>query len=212
MSYWDSKTAAQQLSDDREAAARTGLRGVLARCGLRSKRAQIRLLDDLPSSSFAGEWSERNRLNVPGPFYGADTDTCCCGPLEAPDNVLIDESGQEFVWRQPKDPAQLQALLQAARSDPFCGYAWDGDEHWTTELVRDWWATRGEVSEWIDRQLGNRELLSSDYNTDRAAVASLQQFRAYFTAELESDLREYMFWLEKRRARADDEPLPMLTQ
>jgi hypothetical protein len=126
------------------------------------------------------------------------------------DNVLIDESGQEFVWRQPQGPAQLRGLLQAARVDPFCGYAWDGDEHWTTELVREWWATRGEVSEWIDRQLGNEELLSSAYNYERAAVGSLQKFRAYFNVDLQSDLREYVFWLEKHRTRADDEPLPML--
>lgn len=163
------------------------------------------------SDFFAGEWSDRNRLNVPGPFYGAETDTCCCGPLEAPDNVLIDDIGMEFVWRQPQDLSQLGRVIKAAWCDPFCGYAWDGDARWRPDAVREWWTDRGEVSEWIDLQLRTDKSVRSD-DSERAAAASLRQFRTYFDDLLESDLRHYLFWLEERRSATDAEPLPSLAR
>src|SRR5262245_12225854 len=49
---------------------------------------------------FPAKFSEKNPLNIPGPIYGAETDTCCTGPQEAPENVLLDKNGQEFVFRQ----------------------------------------------------------------------------------------------------------------
>jgi hypothetical protein len=192
--YWDSRSTAAQLFADP---------GALERLGLRS---------ETPSEYFAGEWSERNRFNVPGPFYGAETDTCCCGPLEAPDNVLIDDIGMEFIWRQPRGLARLQRVLSAAWCDPFCGYGWDGDAHWTLQAVREWWAGRGEVSEWIDLQLRNNRLVSSAYDYEQAALASLRQFRACFDNSLETDLRQYLFWLEEHRSATDGEPLPLLAR
>ncbi|MFC9820353.1 hypothetical protein ACFWG6_02355 [Streptomyces erythrochromogenes] len=60
---------------------------------------------------------------MPGPFYD-------------------DEWGAEFVYRQPRDTAQALALalalLGAVAQEPMAGYACDGDDHWTAELVRDW--------------------------------------------------------------------------
>ena len=50
---------------------------------------------------FCGKFEERNPFNIPGPFYGGQTDTCETGPLEAPQNVMLDGEGQEFVFRQP---------------------------------------------------------------------------------------------------------------
>src|SRR5678815_4557626 len=46
---------------------------------------------------FTAKFSNRNPLNIPGPIYGAETDTCLTGPSEAPENVLVDKHGQEFV-------------------------------------------------------------------------------------------------------------------
>jgi hypothetical protein len=43
-----------------------------------------------------GRWEERSWLNVPGPFYGAETDTCATGRRAAPSNVLYTVDGQEF--------------------------------------------------------------------------------------------------------------------
>ena len=49
---------------------------------------------------FRPNFLNRNPLNIPGPIYGAETDTCLTGPLEAPENVLVDKNGQEFVFKQ----------------------------------------------------------------------------------------------------------------
>ncbi|MEU7607606.1 hypothetical protein, partial [Streptomyces sp. NPDC041003] len=111
----------------------------------------------LPAAEFRGRWwnprperwAERDWRNVPGPFYGAGTDTCWMGRLIAPAHVLYDDEwGAEFVYRQPRDTAQALALLGAVAQDPMVGYACDGDDHWTPELIRDWWRERGRVREW----------------------------------------------------------------
>jgi hypothetical protein len=39
---------------------------------------------------FLPAFSKRNPFNIPGPFYGAETDTCHTGPHEAPGNILLD--------------------------------------------------------------------------------------------------------------------------
>ncbi|GHE67627.1 hypothetical protein GCM10017778_60830 [Streptomyces vinaceus] len=89
-------------------------------------------------------WSERNWRNVPGPFYGAATDTCWAGRGVAPDHVLYDdEYGQEFVYRRPRTPEETHRVMAAAWQDPMAGFECDGDAHWTPELVRDWWRDRG---------------------------------------------------------------------
>ena len=95
-----------------------------------------RIFASRPESFFDGLWEDRHPLNVPGPFYGAATDTCCDGPPLAPASLLYDAHGQGFVWRQPRDVAETQALLNGAESDPFAGYAWDGDSYWTLDTVR----------------------------------------------------------------------------
>lgn len=108
----------------------------------------------LPAPGYRGDWwnarperwAERDWRNVPGPFYGAGTDNCWMGRLIAPAHVLYDDEwGAEFVYRQPRDTAQALALLGAVAQDPMAGYACDGDDHWTPELIRDWWRERGRV-------------------------------------------------------------------
>lgn len=94
-------------------------------------------------------WRERNWRNAPGPFYGAATDTCWVGREVAPAHVLYDdESGGEFVHRQPCTPEETYRVMAAARQDPMAGYECDGDAHWTPELVRDRWRDRGRDREW----------------------------------------------------------------
>lgn len=93
---------------------------------------------------FTGKFPERNPLNVPGPFYGAETDTCATGPIEAPKNVLLDAEGMEFVFRQPSTLDELTGVIYAAICDPFAGYGADGNDHWTTSMVREWWNMRDE--------------------------------------------------------------------
>src|SRR6185437_16707438 len=66
---------------------------------------------------FLGKFSERNPFNIPGPFYGAMTDTCETGPAEAPQNVMLDPHGQEFVFRQPSNLRELQQVFGVALCD-----------------------------------------------------------------------------------------------
>ncbi|MFI8311072.1 hypothetical protein ACIGBK_10650 [Streptomyces microflavus] len=57
---------------------------------------------------FQGRWADRQWLNVPGPFYGADTDNCGSGRIFAPALVLYEgEHFTEYVWRQPRTAAEL---------------------------------------------------------------------------------------------------------
>ncbi|WP_327307121.1 hypothetical protein OG730_29760 [Streptomyces sp. NBC_01298] len=101
-----------------------------------------------PWGAWPDAWARRDWRNVPGPFYGAGTDTCWVGREVAPAHVLHnDDSGDEFVYRQPRDAQETYRVIAAAFQDPMAGYQCDGDERWTPELVRQWWSERGRVRE-----------------------------------------------------------------
>ncbi|WP_230687077.1 hypothetical protein [Catellatospora vulcania] len=159
-------------------------------------------------TTFRGVWSERNWRNVPGPFYGAQTDTCLTGRLHAADLVLYDEGGQEFVYRQPTDQAAVYRLLMAAEEETFLGYGADGDDHWTPDAVRAWWRDRGRVLESI-RQ-GRDEWRDGTHRLERDQFAGLAEYRRYIEHGLEDHLRRYSFWLDHRRDRRPGETLPDL--
>ncbi|MFF7847651.1 hypothetical protein ACFZDF_08675 [Streptomyces sp. NPDC007910] len=55
---------------------------------------------------FTGVWEQRNRRNVPGPFYAAETDSLALGRREAPDHI---------AWGFNADPAYLPHYHDAAR-------------------------------------------------------------------------------------------------
>ncbi|MGW6782811.1 MULTISPECIES: ferredoxin [unclassified Streptomyces] len=155
-------------------------------------------------------WAERDWRNVPGPFYGAGTDNCWTGRLIAPAHVLYDDEwGAEFVYRQPRDPAQALALLGAAAQDPMGGYACDGDDHWTAELVGDWWRERGRVREWAAAL--HRRWSVSDGAGEREAAGGAREYVAYIDEGLAQDLRHYLFWLSEGRPAGPGEPLPALS-
>jgi hypothetical protein len=174
--YWDSRSAIAELANEPR----------------RIESGEI-LNMGTPESYLQGRWEERNWLNVPGPFYGAETDTCWCGPPAAPHNVLIDKWGQEFICRQPHTVAELRAVLDAACQDPFHGYAADGDEHWTPDLVMEWWDQRERVIEWLASK-DAPELRASDGNIAR----TLDDFRSYLQGALHDDLQRYADWLSQR--------------
>ena len=97
------------------------------------------------SEYFPSPFVERNWLNVPGSVFGAETDTCTTGPHEAPQNVLLDCNGQEFLFRQPSTPSQLRDVISAAICECFEGYGATGDLHWRLGLIREWWSTRADM-------------------------------------------------------------------
>ncbi|MFG1791202.1 ferredoxin [Nocardia sp. NPDC049149] len=162
-----------------------------------------------PADYLRGEWANRDWRNVPGPFYGAGTDNCWTGRLIAPEHVIYeDDFGAEVVYRQPRNPHEVRLLLSAAYDDPLGAYACDGDEHWTLSKVREWWADRNRLLAWIDS--AKREWSAGTSPEDRDAAAGLRDYAAYVANGLETDLRQYGFWLEHRRPAAPTEALPEL--
>lgn len=144
---------------------------------------------------FPARFSERNPLNVPGPIYGAETDTCCTGPQEAPTNVLLDKNGQEFVFRQASTADEFRELLSAAICECFEGYGADGDSYWRLSTIRDWWQTREDMlHEQIGEQWCNRD--------------SVLRWRRALEGDLESYLRVYAFFVENGRVPGDKDILP----
>jgi len=173
-----------------------------------SYSGQERLLG--PASAYLrGEWADRDWRNVPGPFYGAQTDSCWMGREVAPEHVVYeDQCGSEVVYRQPRNASEVQLVLTAAWHDPFGGYAADGDEHWTLDLVREWWSDRGRLAAWIDGL--QRRWSASERADERDNAAGLRDFARYLEGQLEQDLRDYGFWLDNRRRPRPDETLPHL--
>ncbi|SEO19358.1 hypothetical protein [Actinacidiphila rubida] len=179
-----------------------------------------------PPSIGEGRWEELNWRNVPGPFYAGETDTCLSGPLAAPANVLGDEDGTEFVFRQPRDPAEVTAVLRAAWDEVLGGYAWDGDTRWTPEGVRAWWSQAARVRAWAagfsariaaasssasaPPASSPPSALSSSGALDASQLPAVRAYEASFDGELPAYLRAYVFFLSEGRAPRPGELLPDL--
>jgi hypothetical protein len=162
-----------------------------------------------PAEYLRGQWGDRDWRNVPGPFYAAQTDSCWTGRDIAPRHVVYeDEFGSEVVYRQPKNAGEVHLVLTAAWNDPFGAYAADGDEHWTLELVRGWWADRGRLVAWIEGV--QRRWSSSGRADERDNAVGLRDFARYLDHGLDADLRDYGFWLDNRRPPRAHETLPRL--
>ncbi len=166
--------------------------------------------------TFRGSWADRNWRNVPGPFYGANTDTMQMGRLDAPDHIAYDDSygddcGTDFVYRQPVDARETGNLLAGAFFG-HGGYAMDGDEHWTEAGVREWWSERGRVREWALR-VGNRWAGSQHpryWGHYREAGQGLRDYVRYIDDGLGQYLRGYLFWLAEHRVPGAGDALPLL--
>ncbi|MFG2879849.1 ferredoxin [Streptomyces sp. NPDC048337] len=162
--------------------------------------------------TFSGKWEERNWRNVPGPFYGADTDCMEMGRYEAPRHIAYDGE-HEFVFRQPVNAAETECLVAAAQLELYSGYAWDGDEHWTPETVRDWWRDRGRVRQWAVAAAAEWAGYDEEpqyFAHYHEAAQGHRDFVAYIDDGLEAHLRGYLFWLEQRREPRPGEALPGL--
>ena len=166
--------------------------------------------EEFPRTEDGTKWAEKLWLNVPGPFYTGETDTCWTGRLPAPRHVLYGGPRlAEFVYRQPKTPEEVDCLVDAAWDDPLDGYACDGDSRWTPDAVREWWRGRDEVAEHVTALARRWEAGGADpYDLDAAGGA--RDFLAYLAGELETDLRAYVFRLENGRYPVAGDRLPML--
>ncbi|WP_327738120.1 hypothetical protein OG749_34400 [Streptomyces nojiriensis] len=164
-----------------------------------------------PEGSFHGQWQNRSGLNVPGPFYTAGADGGWTGRGYAPRHVLYADRSEgygEFVYRQPKTPAEVRALALAAAQDMPAAWACDGDLHWTPTAVRQWWHARRVVEEYIATMLVEWE--TSQEEDEREAAVGLRDYEAYLADELADDLRAYVFRLEHGRYPGGGDVLPEL--
>lgn len=84
------------------------------------------------------DWDERAVLTVPGVVWTVSSDTCATGRLSAPDNVAYDHYYREFVFRQPRDAAELSAVMSADSEEVFACYRFDGLDRWTSRSVAAW--------------------------------------------------------------------------
>ncbi|MFF7452879.1 hypothetical protein [Kitasatospora sp. NPDC008115] len=168
------------------------------------------LVENPHLDQFGGLWRERNWRNVPGPFYGADTDTMEMGRLDAPFHIAYDDDGREFVYRQPTDPVQTFDLLSGCFFG-HGGFAMDGDDHWTVPGVREWWHGRGRVREWAVTASDHLARASGEYRKHyQDSAQGLRDYIAYLDGGLEKYLRGYLFWLAERRPPRRGEARPEL--
>lgn len=155
------------------------------------------------------KWAVKHWLNVPGPFYTGETDTGWMGRKSAPRHVLYGgEYLNEFVYRQPKTKAEVACLLEAAGDDPLDGYAGDGDSRWTPDAVRAWWDARNEVEEHVAGLVVQFSALPDP--EDQEAAEGARDFLAYLAGDLRTDLRAYLFRLERGRYPVAGDQLPDL--
>ena len=146
---------------------------------------------------FPAKFSEKNPLNIPGPIYGAATDTCCTGPQEAPENVLLDKSGQEFLFKQASNAGEFRDLVSAARCECFEGYGADGDAYWRLSTIRDWWGTR-------------EDMLREGIGEKWCKPESCEKWKRALQGNAMGYLRVYAYFVENDRIPVDGDVLPDL--
>lgn len=151
-------------------------------------------IEDL-AQFFPSKFLKKNPLNIPGPIYGAETDTCCTGPQEAPNNVLLDKNGQEFVFRQASTAKEFRDLVSAAICECFEGYGADGNCQWRLSTIREWWQSREDM---LREEIGEQWCMGE----------SVQRWKRALQGEAEGYLRVYAFFVENGRVPLDGEILP----
>jgi hypothetical protein len=133
-------------------------------------------LDEPPN-----DWDERAILTVPGMVWSVSSDTCATGRLSAPDNVAYDHYWREFVFRQPRNEAELAAVMSADSEEVFACYRFDGMSRWTSRSVGAW-------MEDMDVLLGYvRNVLSTEGEAN--IPEGLREYEEYLTS---SEFRDYL--------------------
>ncbi|MCX6181201.1 MAG: hypothetical protein NT150_04655 [Bacteroidetes bacterium] len=137
------------------------------------------------TATYQNDFSKKNSLNFPGPFYTLETDNCGTGQPEAPENILCDHEGREHIFMQPQTTKELCNILTASLLDPFHSYAVNGNEHWNLQLIKEWWRNKHKL---IDT------LLSKEFEENNSG----QNFKyiEYLNGQAKEDLQRYAYFLE----------------
>ena len=120
--------------------------------------------------------------------------------------MLFNDLGQEFIAVQPRTRDEVEQILNAARVEVFDGYGRDGNQFWTLELIREWWARRGELLRWVRGQI--RAPVFDDTPPYTGYSTALLRFEHYVQHGLADHLRYYAWFLEQRRGTAEPNRLP----
>ena len=132
------------------------------------------------------DWEERIQHDVPGLVWTVASDTCMTGRPNAPDNIGYDEYGAEFVFRQPRNEAELVGIMRADSEEVFACYRFDGVDRWTANLVDCWHNnTVHVITGWL-RDLHLRE----------RGTALGESAHAYLTFLRSEEFKEYLLGLE----------------
>jgi hypothetical protein len=143
---------------------------------------QIRKKIDEPPS----DWDERTMLTVPGVIWSVSSDTCATGRLSAPDNIAYDHDWREFVFRQPRNEAELAAIMSAESEEVFGCYRFDGLSRWTSRSVGAWFQDMEVLLGYV------RHILSTE--SDSEITTGLHQYETELTSP---EFRDYLSDFEK---------------
>ncbi|HEY9257641.1 hypothetical protein, partial [Chitinophaga sp.] len=139
-------------------------------------------------------WNKKHPFNFPGAFYTGESDSCGTGDREAPFNVLYDDYFSEYIFKQPRNYAELLGVMDAAAVEVFDGYSCNGNEYWTYTACRNWWSNRSDLIV----GLYDDELQKANAGREKMYIAYLQ------SPEAEMDLRKYCYFLEHHCYAAND--------
>jgi hypothetical protein len=143
-------------------------------------------------------WLSRGWMNTPGPVYTSDADFAFLGPSLGPKMVAVDQSQMDVVYRQPASLDDLKELELVAETDPFGGYAMDGNLRWTPDLVRAWWARRQEIVLHIERSVLCEAWYISNGIWKIMEPIGLSWLE-YLNGDCRGYLKKYIFFLIHRR-------------
>jgi hypothetical protein len=135
-------------------------------------------------ANYGGSWNRKHPFNFPGTFFTGEGDTCGTGSPEAPENVMEDRDGYEYIYRQPRNYSELIQVTNAAASETCGCYACDGNKYWTYESCKKWWANKEDMI----NQLNDPEV-------DKSNGGRIHLYIDYLNTSAELDLRRYCFFL-----------------
>lgn len=168
---------------------------------------------ELDVADFCNSWPNKYWKNIPGPFYSTTPNLMSLNVAhEAQGHIFYDETC-EFYWRQPYTYCEYEQCLWAMCCDEIDSYGIDGNEHWTPQLVAEWWGRRGELLDWasgLKASAGENDCEFWGRFSEMSDREYLARYIEFIEDEAEEYLRSYIFMLAEGRAAQSGDSLPMI--